>query len=483
MRKIKKPLHIKTSGLYIFFILFFVFSACKSLKVASKTENTKMPEAYLHPSDTTNSALIQWNSFFSDPNLIVLIDSALANNQELNIMLQEINIAQTEVRARKGEYLPNLNAFAGAGADKAGRYTLEGATEEQVEIIEEKKNPVPIPDFNIGLSASWEIDIWKKLRNAKAAAYNRYLASINGKNFMVTTLVSEIASTYYELVSLDNQLNILNQNLQIQTNALRIVKQQKDAARVTELAVKKFEAEVFHTESLIYELKQQIVEKENKINFLVGRFPQPVARDSENFINLVPPIVFSGIPSQLLANRTDLKQAEYNLIASKLDVKVAKAKFYPSFGIRAGIGFNAFNFKYFLRTPQSILFNLAGDLIAPLLNRNAIKAEFYSANSKQIQAAYKYEQTILNAYVEVYNQVSNISNLNESFALRKKQVDALSESVNIANKLFQSAEADYMEVLMTQRDALESRLDLIETKTEQLRATIQLYKALGGGWK
>ncbi|TXI80392.1 MAG: TolC family protein, partial [Crocinitomicaceae bacterium] len=131
----------------------------------------------------------------------------------------------------------------------------------------------------------------------------------------------------------------------------------------------------------------------------------------------------------------------------------------------------------------SILFNLAGDLIAPLLNRNAIKAEFYSANSKQIQAAYKYEQTILNAYVEVYNQVSNISNLNESFALRKKQVDALSESVNIANKLFQSAEADYMEVLMTQRDALESRLDLIETKTEQLRATIQLYKALGGGWK
>ena len=459
-------------------------TACKSLKITSKTENTQTPSEYVLPvSDTTNSATLNWNVFFKDPNLISLIDTALKNNQELNITLQEIQIAKNEVRARKGEYLPTLNVGLGGGVDKSARYTMKGTAEENLPILEEKKNPFAIPDAGIGFSASWEIDIWKKLRNAKNSAFNRYLSSVEGKNFLVTNLISEIANSYYELLALDNQLKIIEQNMELQNNVLKVVKLEKDATRVTELAVKKFEAEVYHTQSLQFEVLQQIVETENRINFLIGRYPQHIERSRDSFLDLVPAFVYSGIPSQLLENRTDIKQAEYQLAASKLDVKVAKAKFYPSLSIRAGVGLQSFNLKYFLKTPQSLLFNIAGDLIAPLLNRNAIKAEYYSANSKQIQSVYQYEQTILNAYIEVFNQVSNIDNLNASYQLKAKQVSTLNESVSISTKLLQSAKADYLEVLMTQRDALESKFDLIETKIKQLHATVNLYRALGGGWK
>jgi outer membrane protein TolC len=163
-------------------------------------------------------------------------------------------------------------------------------------------------------------------------------------------------------------------------------------------------------------------------------------------------------------------------------VKVAKANFYPSIGIMAGIGFQAFNPAHLLKTPESLLFSLAGDLAAPLINKNAIKATYYSANATQIQAVYNYERTILNAYIEVANQLSKISNLENSYALKAQQVQALTESINISNELFKSARADYMEVLMTQRDALESRFELIETKQQQMNAFVNMYQALGGGW-
>ena len=185
----------------------------------------------------------------------------------------------------------------------------------------------------------------------------------------------------------------------------------------------------------------------------------------------------------MLANRPDIKQAELDLMAAKLDIKVAKARFYPSLGISAGIGYQAFNPAYLVKTPQSLLYSLAGDLTAPLINRNAIKADYYSANAKQLQAIYNYEQTILNAYVEVANQLSKINNLEKSYDLKTREVEALTKSVSISNDLFNSARADYMEVLMTQRDALESKFELIETKKQQMNAMVNVYKALGGGWK
>lgn len=465
--------------------LSLALGACAPTLPVKRTENKTVPTSYAnnYSQDTTGGGQIAWRDFFNDPYLTALIDTALQNNQELNIILQEIQISKNEIRARKGEYLPFVGIRAGAGADKVGRYTSKGANDANTEIMPGKEMPEPLPDFLAGVYATWELDIWRKLRNAKKAAVARYLSSIEGKNFMVTNLVAEIASSYYELLALDNELSIIESNIEIQNNALQIVKLQKEAAHVTELAVRRFEAQVLNTKSLQYNIQQQIVETENRINFLLGRYPQPIERNSKNFEHLIPAVVSAGIPAQLLGNRPDIRQAEQELAAAKLDVKAAKARFYPSVGISASVGYNAFDPAYFLKTPESLLYSLAGDLAAPLINRNAIKAAYYSANAKQIQTVYNYERTILNGYIEVVNQLSKITNLDSSYDAKSKQVAALSRSVDISNDLFTSARADYMEVLLTQRDALEAKFDLIDTRKEQLIAVVNVYRNLGGGWR
>ncbi|MBA2611141.1 MAG: efflux transporter outer membrane subunit [Bacteroidetes bacterium] len=465
-------------------IVILICNACSlPSNLTQKAENKKVPENYNGSQDTVNTAMVKWKDYFTDPNLISLIDDALKNNQELNITLQEINIAGYEVRARKGAYLPSLVVGPSAGIEKVGRYTSQGASDAVNDIIPGQKVPDVLPNYMLSANISWEVDIWKKLRNSKKSALYSYLSTIEGKNFMITNLVSEIAISYYELMALDNQLEILKKNIEIYQNSLEIVKLEKQSARVTELAVRRFEAEVLKNQSRQYYIQQSIVETENRINFLVGRFPQPVSRNSKTFAELVPDTIRSGIPSQLLENRPDIRQAEQGLAAAKLDIKVAKANFYPSLNINAGAGYGAFNPKFLITTPQSLVYWLAGDLMAPLINRNAIKAMYYSATSKQVQAAYNYERTILNAYIEVANQLSNINNLKKSYDQKAKQVQALTESITISTSLFKSARADYMEVLLTQRDALESKFELVETKMHQMNARVNIYRALGGGWR
>jgi outer membrane protein TolC len=284
-------------------------------------------------------------------------------------------------------------------------------------------------------------------------------------------------------LALNSQLDIVRKNIVIQQRALEIVRIQKQAAAANELAVKKFEAEVLGTQSLEFDIQQKINAQENKINFLLGRYSNKILIDSVNFLSLQSMPIAVGIPSQLLNNRPDVKQAEFELAAAKLDLKVARAEFYPSFNISSKLGLQAFNPAYLLKFPESVLFSIAGDLAGPLINKNAIKAEYYNANSRQIQAMYNYERTILNAYFEVSTELSNLSNLEKSYQLKSMQVNTLNASVDISNDLFKSAKADYLEVLHTQRDALDAKLELIETKLNQFNSTINIYKALGGGWR
>lgn len=459
------------------------FASCKIPAITQPVENRSVPESYNNSGDTTNIASIRWRNFFTDPNLVSLIDTALKNNQELQITLQEIEITKNDIRSRQGQLLPAVGAKIGVGVEKPGRYTSQGAGDASTEITPGKEVPDPLMDYTGAVYANWEVDIWKKLHNAKKAAISRYLSSIEGKNFVLTSLIAEVADSYYELLALDNQLEIVRQNIGLQKNALEIIKVQKEATRATELAVQKFKAEVLNSQSLEFEILQKIKECENKINLLLGRYPKEIPRDKSDFLSLLPSAVKSGIPSQLLANRPDIKKAELELAAAKLDVKVARAEFYPSLGISAALGFQAFKPSYLVKFPESMLYSLAGDLAGPLINRNGIKAEFYNANSRQLQAMYNYERTILSGYLEVSSQLSNISNLEKRYELKSEEVNALTRSIDISNDLFKSARADYLEVLMTQRDALESKLELVETKKEQLIAVTNIYMDLGGGWK
>jgi multidrug efflux system outer membrane protein len=458
-------------------------AGCKVPQAAGPIASQAVPESFEDSRDTTNSSTIRWNSFFNDQYLTDLIDTALKNNQELMVTLQDIEIAKNDVRLNQAPLSPTVGLRAGAELEKVGRYTSQGAGDASTEIFPGKEVPDPLANFTLAATANWEIDIWKKLRNSKKAAISRYLSTVEGKNFVLTNLIAEVANSYYELQALDTQLDIVQQNIKLQKNALEIVKIQKQAMRATELAVQKFRAEVLSSQSREFEILQQIKEGENNLNLLLGRYPQEIKRNKGDFLSLVPMSVHSGIPSQLLANRPDIKQAELELAAAKLDVKVARAEFYPSLDISAAIGLEAFKPSYLFKLPKSLLYSLAGDLAGPLVNRNAIKAEFASANARQLQSMFNYQRIILNAYMEVSTQLSKIGNLEKSYDLKSQQVDALNTSIKVSNDLFKSSRADYFEVLMTQRDALETKLELVETKKAQLNAVVNVYKELGGGWK
>src|SRR6218665_329702 len=464
-------------------LLSILYAGCKATGPLNDTAAKPLPQAYAVPGDSANSAEIKWKDFFADKNLTALIDTALKINIELQMTLQEIEIAKSDVRFRKSSLFPTVSGGVGYGNEKVSRYTSEGAGDAVTEITPGHLVPDPISDYVVGLKTSWEVDIWGKMRNAKKAALSRYLGTIEGKNFVVTNLVAEIANSYYELLSLDNELAYIRQTINLQENALEIVLVQKDAALVTELAVKQFEAEVLNSQSMEYDVQQHITETENKINFLLGRYPQPIQRDTAAFNNQLPVVVKEGIPSQLMRNRPDIKQAELELRAAKCDVKAAKAEFYPSLSINGMLGFQGFKPSYLFSAPESIVYSILGDLTAPLINRGAIKAEFSKAKAEQLKAMYNYQQTILNGYVEVSNEMSGIRNLQQLYDKKAKAVDALTASIGISNDLFRSGKANYLEVLTTQREALESKLELIEAKKRQFNAMTNIYKALGGGWK
>jgi len=459
-----------------------------------KEPNTTLPESYgpgassvtvgdQEGKNETSPNSLEFTKFFKDKELLQLISEALSNNQELDIFQQELKIAKNEISARQGAYLPFVDYGGTSGFDKSGRYTRFGALEANNQIKPGTDFPEPLGNYSLGFRATWEVDIWRKLRNQKDAAVARYLSTVNGRNFVITNLVAEIASSYYELKALDNQLKIVSDNVQIQQRALDTVRFEKQGARVTELAVLRFEAQLLRTESLKYAIQQRIIQTENRINFLVGRFPQSVARSKDELLNFKPWYFEAGVPSQLLENRADIRQAELALTAAGLDVKSAKAAFYPSLNVTGEVGYEAFRTSKLFTSPESFLYNLAAGLTGPLINRRAITADLKNANARQVQAAWRYEQAILNGFIESATQLSNLRNLASSVDFKTRQVATLTKSIDIASTLFTSARADYNEVLLTQREAIEAKFELVETKIEQVVALVNLYRALGGGWQ
>ncbi|MFO0676995.1 MAG: TolC family protein [Polyangiaceae bacterium] len=425
----------------------------------------------------TPAAQATWDRFFTSPDLRALIGVALANNQELNATLQEIVVTRSEVSAREGEYLPKLGAGVGVGVEKPGKYTSQGAADDRSGL------PENLGNFTFGLTGSWEVDVWRKLRDAAKAASLRYFASIEARNFMVTQIIAEIARSYWELVAKDAQLDILTRTIDVQTKALEVVKLEKQAGRVTELAVQRFEAEVLKNRGRLFDVEQERVQAENRINFLVGRYPRHVSRNPTDFSAPVRDDVFVGLPSRLLDDRPDVRRAALELEATKFDVKSARAAFYPSLTLDAGVGYRSFNVEHLVTTPESLFYGAAAGLTAPLLNRAAITAQYRTANAKQIQAVLGYERTLLQAFTDVANGLARLDNLKKSYDLQEKQVATLANSLDIANVLFQSARADYMEVLLTRRDSLEAQMELVETKRRRFEAVVDLYQALGGGWR
>jgi len=469
---------------HIFFIVFLLIaiSSCKTLNTNLTITEKKIPTSFQTSTDTTTIANINWRTYFADTLLLKLIDTALVSNFDLQIALQRIEIARSGVRFAKGMLLPNINGNVLVGVDKYAKYTPDNAGNSTTE-FEGKVVPNPLQNYYLGLQASWEIDIWGKLKNQKKSAISQYLSSVEGTRFVVSNLVADVAISYYELLALDNELEIIQQTIQRQQNALEIVKAQKESGKANELAVQQFQSQLLNTQASEKEKQQQIVESENKINFLLGRYPQKIERKKEILFQEIPQQISSGIPSQLLSNRPDIREAEFQIAISKFDLKAAKASFFPNINISAGLGFQSFNAAFLFSSPASIGYSAIGGLVAPLINRNALKAQFSTAKANQLTAMYNYQKTILNGYVEVVNELSNIQKLEEINSLKKQQNDILTLSVETSNDLFKSGRANYLEVLLAQQNSLQTKLELINTNKRQRIATVNIYKALGGGWR
>jgi NodT family efflux transporter outer membrane factor (OMF) lipoprotein len=432
----------------------------------------------LSPQSTT--ALAPLPTFYQDPLLLRLFDQAIAGNQELKILDEEIQIAMNEVRSRRGAILPSLGLGAVGGFDRNSAFMPLGAAERQLTFPTDREFPDPVPRVGFGAIFNWQIDIWRELRNARDAAAARLTAATERRNAFVNKLVADVADNYYQLLALDGRMVVLDQTIALQEESLKVAIARKEAGRGTELAVQRFQAEVRKNQSEKLVVRQEQVEVQNRINFLLGQYPVPIERASVDFtqITLNPPE--AGLPSQLLQSRPDIRQAEQELTAAGLDLLVARARFFPRLDITAGLGWEAFNPRY-LFNPGAFVANAAGGLIVPLVNRAAIKADYQSANARQLQAVYNYQRVVLDAFTEVVTQLTAADNFQKSVELRKSQLEAQTSSVDSATKLFQAARVEYIEVLFAQRDLLDARLELIDTKRRQISAAIAAYRALGGG--
>jgi multidrug efflux system outer membrane protein len=474
---------MKHVRIFIYIVFAFVIIRCVPVQNIPQTLDKTIPDSYSANSDTANLATAHWREYFSDPLLIGLIDTALMANYDAQVALQRIEMAKAGVQFSKGALLPTVDAGARSAVWRYGLYTQEGSGNSTTPIYEGKIIPTNLPDFLVGFQSAWEADINGKLRNRKKAAIARYLSSMEGRNWLVTNLVAEVATSYYDLLALDRELEIVRENIALQEYALSIVTIQKQAGAANELAVKQFQAQVLNTKSIELEIIQQITEAESQINFLLGRYPQRINRSQNALVQELPRQVQAGVPSDLLHNRPDIRQAEMELMAAKADVKAARAAFYPSLNITGSVGFQAFKTKLLFTTPESFAFTLVGGLSAPLLNRSAIKAEFKGATAYQIERLYDYQKSILIGYVEVYNELNNINNLQQQIILKNDEANVLTQSIQISTDLFRSGRADYLEVLFAQQKALQARLELTRGQNYLRTSTVNMYKALGGGWR
>lgn len=445
-----------------------------------------MPEAFQEQKETQDKptvSTINWREYFEDPQLIQLIDTAVSNNLDLQIALQRIETARSSIKLANSALLPKVDLDIGGGIRKFGLYTMDGAGNAETTFPTGQTIPENLPDMYVGLLSTWEIDVWGKLHDQRRSAVAGYLSSIEGTNFVISSLVADVAIHYSALLALDNKLDVIQQTILNQEQALEVIKLQKEAGRANELAVQQFYAQHLNMQALEKEVLQQIIETENRLNFLLGRFPQPIERSKDVFFKTSLHALSEGVPSELLENRPDIRAAEFDINASKFDLLVAKKSFYPSVNITASFGFQAFDPEFLFTTPASIAYSVFGRLIAPLVNLKALEAKFNSAKASQISAMYNYQKTILNAHVEVANELANIKNLRQINVLKKEQSEALKQAVYISKELYKSARATYLEVLIAQQSALQSNIELIDAAKQQRIAKIRLYKALGGGWR
>nr|WP_294876608.1 TolC family protein [uncultured Pedobacter sp.] len=451
-------------------ILLIVLVSCQvSKKYERPAIDTKNIYRDQQDTDTVTIATMPWQKLFNDPMLIELITEGLQQNLDLKIAVEHINIARASFKQSKAAFLPELSGNAAITQSKLAYPQGFGIISSSTQ-------------YDVGLAASWEADIWGKLRSSKRSAMAGLLQTEESRKAVQTQLISEIANNYFMLLALDEQLIVLEKTVANRKTDVSTMKSLKAANIVTGAAEVQSEANQFAAEVAIPRLKRQIRETENAMNVLLVRQAGSIKRKSLESQRLLVDLKI-GIPAQLLQNRPDVKQAEYAFMKAFETTNVARQLFYPSLNITASSGFTSFSFKDWI-TPSGLFANVAAGITQPIFNKGANKARLTSAEAAQQESAYLFQKSLLKAGEEVSNALFSYQAAIEQQSIRTKQLQSLQKSVDFTKKLLRySSATNYTDVLTSEQNLLSAQLDNIGDKLQQWQAVISLYRALGGGWQ
>lgn len=459
-----------------FLLLLGFAGSCKIAEPPQLPPLEEMPATYMGRQDTSNIGNILWDDFFQDPHLVELIETSLQNNLDLLTAIQRVEMARADFQLRRGALLPSVQGRATANVGNLNNQMIGSGVPDRTR---QNLNH----NYFLGFQSTWEADVWGRLRSMRKAAYARFLASEKGRQLVRTSLIGEVSRMYYELLTLDNELEIVQRNIDLQEVALEVIQIQKMAGRATELAVQQFQAQLMGTRTLEVDIRQQIIEAENQLNLLLGRYPTIIERGRSILEQPIPQSVSAGMPSDILLRRPDIREAELNLTAAKADIEAARAAFLPSVIISPYAGLNATNAALLFQTPESIAIGALTSLVAPIFNRRQIRADYDRTVAQGMESVYTYQQTILEGYQEVVTNLARIRNYETMYELKEQEVEVLQSGVSTANDLFMTGYASYLEVITAQRGVLEAELELANIRKEIFLSVIELYRALGGGWK
>lgn len=418
--------------------------------------------------DTNSIAHLSWRQVFTDSYLQDLIETGVANNPDLEIAYLNIQQAEAYFNQSKAAFLPNLNLNAGIDESRLPEAQRFGRGSN-------------ITQYNITASATWEADIWGKLKSSKRAELANLLATTEAARAVKTRLVSTIASYYYQLLAMDEQLAITEKTVENWDSTVNTMRALKEAASVTEAAVVQSEAQRYAAEVTIPDLKQAIRETENALSILLGSRPGEISRGSIRQQTLQTSLDV-GVPAQLLANRPDVLQAEL-LFRQQFELaNLARTYFYPSVSITGSAGFNSVDISNLL-DPASFIASIGAGLTQPIFNRRLNKTRLEVALLQQEISLLNFKTVLLNAGREVSDALSLYDTANQKISVRQKQTDALEKAVDYTQELLENDFANYTEVITARQSLLQAELGEVNDQLERLIAVINLYRSLGGGWK
>ena len=434
-----------------------------------KTENLYRNEVVSN--DTLSFANVAWDKVFTDPLLQGYIQKGLVNNLDVKIAIQNIVAAEATMKQGKAGYFPTLSAGADWTHQELSKNSQFGA------LLQNRSTD----QYQLTGNLSWEADIWGKIRSNKRAANASFLQTTAVKQAVKTQLIANIAATYYQLLSVDAQIELAEKTLINRNQSIEAIVALKDAGNVTEVGVKQTEAQKYATEIIIADLKNSIIILENSMSILLGESGSKIERSTfEN--QLMQPTITLGVPATLLRNRPDVIAAEYNLISNFEQTNIAKSNFYPTLKVTASGGLQSIDLKEWF-SANSLFANVITGLTQPIFNQRQIKTKFEIAKANQEKAYIQFEQSLLIAGKEVSDALAQYNNETYKLTVREKQVEALNKATGFSDELLTYGLANYLEVLTVKDNALNAELSLIDNKYQQYKAIIQLYRALGGGWQ